>query len=271
MQKPILPQLITFDGEARSGKGTVVQGTKDYLRDSCGYKTMLIDAGQVFRALVVAATRAGVDLDNPQTIDVFLGDEHEAEKCVKLIKDIYHMTKNERDALLYTNEVGRASAHIGARPKSQEFKDTLLHKWLRDAAIDGYDVVLLDGRALEETAHMLEREHLCRFALGLYFICDTQVGAMRTLGFADHDYEKLSPEDAQSVDALMLDIDERNRTDAERSAQPLVRPIEASTAHLPGKIIPGFMFHIIDTSATMLKDEMILPVAEYAEHVLSLS
>ena len=67
-----LQKLVTFDGEARSGKGTVVQATKDYLRDECGYSVMLIDAGQVFRVLVVGATRAGVDMDNPDAIDAFL-------------------------------------------------------------------------------------------------------------------------------------------------------------------------------------------------------
>jgi len=70
-----LPKLVTFDGEARSGKGTIVQTTKDYLRDECGYEVMLIDAGQVFRVLVVGATRAGVDVNDPGAIDAFLADE----------------------------------------------------------------------------------------------------------------------------------------------------------------------------------------------------
>ena len=63
------PRLITFDGEARSGKGTIVQFTKDYLRDELGLKVMLIDRGQTFRTLVVAATRAGVDLDDAEAIE----------------------------------------------------------------------------------------------------------------------------------------------------------------------------------------------------------
>ena len=43
-----LPKLITFDGDARSGKGTIVSLVKDYLRDVDHRKVMLIDAGQVF-------------------------------------------------------------------------------------------------------------------------------------------------------------------------------------------------------------------------------
>lgn len=271
MNNSPLPRLITFDGEARSGKGTVVQGTKDYLRDECGYKVMLIDAGQVFRVLVVAATRAGIDLDDPSAIDEFLNDAAEAEKCAQLVKQVYHMSKSDRDELLYTNEVGRNSAKVGARPGSQSFKDSLLRKWLRDARTDGYEVVLLDGRALEETGQMLERERLCRFAIGLYFICDAQVGARRTLGFADREYDDLNADERAAVDTLVDEINERNRADTERTTQPLVRPAHASTALLPDIIAPGFMFHIIDTSASMPKEAMILPVAEYVEHVLSLS
>jgi len=64
-----LPKLVTFDGEARSGKGTVVGLVKDYLRDVEGYSVMFIDAGQVFRVLVVAITRAGVDIESPAEVD----------------------------------------------------------------------------------------------------------------------------------------------------------------------------------------------------------
>lgn len=147
-----LPKLITFDGEARSGKGTIVQTTKDVLRDELGYKTMLIDAGQVFRCLVVAAANAGIDLENPDAIDAFLSDEESAHACVEFVKLVYHMDKDQRDALLYTNEVGANSAKIGARPLSQSFKDELLRKWLHDAAKEGYEVVLLDGQRSKKPA-----------------------------------------------------------------------------------------------------------------------
>ena len=57
------------------------------------------------------------------------------------------MDKAERDSLLYTNQVSANSATIGARPLSQIFKDNLLRKWLIDARNEGFDTVLLDGRA----------------------------------------------------------------------------------------------------------------------------
>ena len=264
-----LPRLVTFDGEARSGKGTVVQLTKDYLRDECGYKVMLIDAGQVFRVLVVAATRACVDMDSPDDIDAFLGDEAEAEKCVQLVKDVYHMSKEDRDTLLYTNVVGANSAKIGARPLSQDFKDNLLKKWLRDARLEGYEVVLLDGRALEETGNMLAGEGLCEFILGLYFVCDPIIGARRTLGYADTPYEQLGNDARVAVDDLVVQINERNHKDRERAVQPVVPPSGAPTYSAPDTPSDSSANAIIiDTSPEASKQAMSLPVAKLVAYRL---
>lgn len=260
-----LPKLVTFDGEARSGKGTIVQATKDYLRDECGYKVMLIDAGQVFRVLVVGATKAGVDMESPDAIDSFLGNDEEAEKCVQLVKDVYHMGKKERDALLYTNEVGANSAKIGARPLSQAFKDELLKKWLRDAHDEGYEVVLLDGRALEETGLMLAQEKLCQFVMGLYFVCDPIVGARRTLGYATTPYNELDDLAKAEVDELVEQIKARNAADQKRTVQPIVRPTNAPIFMLPGTIefspTDERYMATVDTSGNMSKSEMAIPVA----------
>lgn len=268
MNTTSLPILITFDGEARSGKGTVVQAVKDYLRDELGYKVMLIDTGQVFRVLVVAAMRAGVSVDDPAAIDAFLADDAESHKCVELIKHVYHMSKDERDTLLYTNEVGANSAKIGARPLSQEFKDELLRKWLRDAHAEGYDIVLQDGRALEETGAMLVRHDLCTFEIGLYFVCDANIGARRTLGFAAKTYDELSEFEQIEVDTLMKQIDVRNRADRDRAVQP-VRPPEGATQWVLPSAQPYIArpttpaFYVVDTSAEISKHDMTRPVCEF--------
>lgn len=259
-----LPKLITFDGEARSGKGTIVQATKDALRDEYGHNVMLIDAGQVFRCLVVAASNAGVNLDNPDEIDTFLGDDESAEQCVHFVKDVYHMPKSERDRLLYTNQVGADSAKVGARPLSQAFKDELLKKWLRDAAIEGFDIVLLDGRALEETGKMLEREGLCDFVIGLYFTCDPVVGARRTLGYAARRYDELTSEQRAEVDLLVTQINARNDSDRQRAVQPIVPPAGAPVFVLPDiddfQVSSDRFMATLDTSAELSKQAMAVPV-----------
>lgn len=271
MEKNPLPTLITFDGEARSGKGTIVQATKDYLRDNKNLKVMLIDAGQVFRVLVVAATRAGIDLEDPDAIDRFLSDDKNAEAAVRLVKEVYNMSKEQRDSLLYTNEVGENSAKVGARPLSQEFKDMLLTKWMRDARSEGFQIVLLDGRALEEVGSRLASENLCEFPVGLYFICDAKVGARRTLGFATKQYDELSVDEKESVDKLINQIDVRNQADRVRAVQPLVRP-DTEVSKLPNisspSMITGRPMYLVDTSADMSKQEMSEPIIELvAKHL----
>jgi cytidylate kinase len=272
-ERPALPKLITFDGEARSGKGTIVQATKDALRDDHGFNVMLIDAGQVFRCLVVAASRAGVNLDDPTAIDTFLAVDENAEDCTHFVKEVYHMEKAERDALLYTNQVGADSAKIGARPLSQVFKDSLLKKWLRDAHTEGFDIVLLDGRALEETGLMLEKEGLCDFIIGLYFVCDPEVGATRTLGFANRPYADLTDDQRADIDLLVAQIDARNQADRDRSVQPIVRPRGAPVFNLPQidtiEVTQGRFMATVDTSAEMTKDEMTKPVIELVATLLA--
>lgn len=271
MNQPV-PKLVTFDGEARSGKGTIVQATKDYLRDECGYKVMLIDRGQTFRVLVVAATRAGVDMDDPEGIDAFLANEKNVSECVQFVKDVYHMEKTKRDGLLYTNEVGENSAKIGARPASQSFVADLTKKWVRDAGEEGFQVVLIDGRALEAIAAEMDAEGLCEYVLGLYFICDARVGARRTLGYANIPYDSLSVNQKADVDALVQQIDMRNKRDKERDVERLAHPEGAVTAILPD--IPTLQggarpMIIVDTSAKITKQEMSLPVARAIADILA--
>ena len=250
-----------------------MQQVKDALRDESGYKVMLIDAGQVFRCLVVAASNRGINLDDPAAIDAFLGNDESAESCVQFVKAVYHMEKIDREALLYTNDVSVNSAKIGARPLSQAFKDELLKKWLRDARIEGYDIVLLDGRALEVTGIMLESEGLCDFIVGLYFVCDPTIGAMRTLGFAAMLYDHLDAADRQTVDELKAQIIERNRADRERAVQPIIPPVGAPVLRLPD--FPAahprterFMA-TVDTSADMTKQQMYAPVVTLVRDLLN--
>ncbi len=266
MTQKVVPQLVTFDGEARSGKGTIVQATKDFLRDTCGYKVMLIDRGQTFRVLVVAATRAGVNLDDPTAIDDFLSDETNITACVQFVKDVYHMDKSERDGLLYTNSVGENSAKVGARPASQKFVANLTKKWLHDAGGEGYEVVLVDGRALEHIALEMDAEDLCRYRLGLYFVCDAKVGARRTLGFAGKPYDALTSKERADVDELVAQINERNQRDRDRTVERVIPPETALTYHLPDMPLQKEVTRpmlIIDTSAEITKAAMSSPVAQY--------
>lgn len=272
MQNP-LPKLVTFDGEARSGKGTVVGKTKDYLRDECGHKVMLIDAGQVFRVLVVDAMQAGINLESPEAIDAYLTDPVNVGRCMQFVKDVYHMPKDQREALLYTHEVSANSAKIGARGLSQEFKDNLLRKWLRDARVEGFDTVLLDGRALEETGEMLASEQLCDYVMGLYFTCDPVVSAQRTLGLMPRPYDELDDATRSEVDMLVAQIEARNESDRNRAVQPVVPPAGAPTyaiTEIPTELPPRSPrpMAIIDRSIEVPLGTMAVPIAKLIAHYL---
>lgn len=272
MQNP-LPKLVTFDGEARSGKGTVLRKVKDFLRDECGRNVMLIDSGQVFRVLVLAVTRAGVDIDSPAAIDAYLTDESRVQEAIRLVKAVYRMPKPEREALLYTPEVNVNCAKIGARPLGQAFKDELVCKWLSDARAEGFDTVLIDGRAMEETGEMLEGKGLCRYILGFFFVCDPVVSAQRTLGRMPVPYAQLDDETRGVVDKLVAQIEIRNKSDRERKVQPLVMPENApryAINHIPTELPSHHPrpMAIIDRSLEVPLDTMALPIARLAAHYL---
>ena len=264
MQHP-LPTLVTFDGEARSGKGTIVSLVKDYLRDELHRRVMLIDAGQVFRVLVVMMTEDGVDLDDADAMDAYLSDAQNQERGVTRVKAVYHMDATTRNALLYTQQISVDSAKVGGRPLSQEFKDGLLRKWLRDARTEGYDTVLLDGRALGEVGGMLAREGLCHYVLELFFVCDPIISAQRTLKLMDIPYDELDGVRRRSVDELVEQITARNRADRERTVQPVVEPRDAPRYvvsdlpdHLPARTpCPAV---IIDRSVELPRGTMAMPV-----------
>jgi len=269
MGSQTVPKLITFDGEARSGKGTIVQATKDYLRDECGYNVMLMDRGQTFRALVVATARAGVNVDSPVEIDAYLSDVTNVASATQFVKDVYHMDKEERDGLLYTNEVGENSAKIGGRPLAQQFSMELMEKWFRDAGEEGIEVILLDGRSLESKARKMLRKGLCEYTLGLYFICDAQVGARRTLGYAATPYAELDAAQKNEVDEFVTKVNERNHADMTRDVERLVRPEDAPLVVLPAAPTAGSHMYTVDTSADMTKSEMYEPISSYVAQTLA--
>ena len=266
-----LPSLVTFDGQARSGKGTIVSLVKDYLRDECEQRVMLIDAGQVFRVLVIVLHEAGIDLDDAAAIDAYLGDESHTTEAVARVKQVYRMPSADREVLLYAPHISNDSARVGARPLSQTFKDSLLRKWLRDAADEGFDTVLLDGRALGEVGSALAREGLCEFVLELFFVCDPVVSAQRSLGHMPIPYGELPRDLRAQVDELVTQITARNDADATRSVQPVVPPVgalEYLVSELPDQLPPRdpCPAAIVNRSVELPRDTMALPVARLVQH-----
>lgn len=263
--------LFTFDGQARSGKGTIAHAVKRALQ-ARNINTMLIDSGQIFRVLAVFAVNHGVDVDSPDKLNVFLTNESMLEEATDFIKKVYHMEHAERDSLIYTHEVSENSAKLGARPRSQEFKDKLLCKWMEDARQEGVRVVLLDGRSMKTTGEMLRDRGLCDYEMGFYFTCEPLVGAMRTLGLSDLPYEHLNEEEQEEVDRLVAQVIARNKSDMERTVQPVRPPEDAPSFVLPDfdyePAHDGLKMIIIDTSAELTKEQMTEPFVKLFEKIV---
>ena len=124
-------------------------------------------------------------------------------------------------------------------------------------------MVLLDGLSLEAVGQMLEDEGLCKFVIGLYFVCNPGTGARRTLGYANTDYEDLDDGSRVAVDELIAQIIARNEADRNREVQPIARPSGAPIFELPSvdgykKTTNRFMA-TIDTSAKMTKKKCLCP------------
>lgn len=109
--------------------------------------------------------------------------------------------------------------------------------------------------------------------MGLYFICDPFVGARRTLGYAATGYDTLTDLQRADVDALVAQINERNRADRIRSVQPIVPPHNSPTFVLPeisGAMPTGRRFMAtIDTSADLDKRAMADPILRLVSQVLA--
>ena len=134
--------------------------------------------------------------------------------------------------------------------------------------------VLLDGRALNEVGAMLADEGLCRYVLGLFFICDPVVSAQRTLGHMPKPYDQLDTATKQAVDDLVQQINERNRADRERTVHPVVKPAGAPVYlvnELPESLPDAIPCPtvIVDRSIELPFDEMARPVIRLIEHYIA--
>src|SRR5690349_14863257 len=105
--------LETFEGTARSGKGTTVRKVRAASKKR-GEKVRVIDQGQKFRSLAFLAVRHAIDLDNPQLVDEFLQAESTPDEMLEVLAHVRSIKDDERDAMLYTDAMSTRAGKIGA-------------------------------------------------------------------------------------------------------------------------------------------------------------
>jgi len=267
--------MITAGGWARSGKGTSMLDLKIGL-EAIGVGVMLIDQGLKFRAMARVALDMGEPLDSPTTLGAFLGSDATQREVLTLLDRVSRMNEVERRACLYGPEMTSASGKPGRVKASHTIAIGLLEAEVRQAVEAETDVLLIDGRQMEDYARAFARRDLGRFVMGWFFKCDPVVAARRSLGIVAPSEELTLEQKALLFDEAVK-ISDRNRSDMLRGADldPLREPTRAYRVdlaaygtlgdsplygHAHNVRHGGAGMALVDTSYTSTVEEMTGPV-----------
>lgn len=216
-------KLITIEGEARSGKGTATRAVVEAFSDK---NVRVIDQGQKFRALAVCATRERISVDDATQLASFLTAADTQAKMLRLLDELRQSSPAQRDAVLYTHEVGATSSKVGALAVSQRIAIELLTAEVARAASEGVELLVIDGRAMSQKALVFEQDLGVQLALGFHFRCPASVAAQRATGiFTSAD--QLTDSERSTLQLAEEQIAARNHSDRTRDVYPLIDPDEA--------------------------------------------
>jgi cytidylate kinase len=274
-------KIITFEGEARSGKGTSVRAVHDQLIKE-NRQVVVIDQGQKFRVLAKLALDRGVILQDQAAVTVFLRDPATRPNMLELLGSLKSMDTEAINALLYTQDVSSGSAQIAQNANAHPLAVGLLFDQVEKAVEDDADTVLIDGRSMEKYGRQMAEQKKAQFVVGFYFRCDASIAARRTTGiFVDMD--AMSVEEKLRLLEAITKIGDRNRQDTHREVDPMLEPGNAYPLHAADfaandtefvhqatldALLSGMVS--MNTSYTRSVEEMTEPVVAIATRALSL-
>ena len=215
------PKLITIQGSARGGKGTLARALEvDLSRD---YKVHKIDQGLKFRILAASALEHGIDKENLDELAEFIGRDETREAVVAKLVEAASWDKAQLEATYYTSAISNASGMAGKLPVTHDVVVALLLDEVRAVAKD-FDIIIVDGRALMAYGKQLADEGIVDYLLAIDVHCDAFVSAQReTKIFSpedDTEANNYSPEQMMKLLIATRDIARRNTSDARRSRDP---------------------------------------------------
>lgn len=214
------PKLITIQGSARGGKGTLASALLDEL--SKDYRVHSIDQGMKFRILAHEALAEGIDKEDLDALAGFMSLESTRQSVVEKLIEAAGWTKEQREAEYYTHAISNASGMVGKVPVAHDVAVSLLLDEVRALALQ-FDIILIDGRALQKYGKQLESEGVVDYLLAIDVHCDAFVSAQReTKIFSSDDAnaEHYSPEQTMQLLTATRDIARRNSSDARRKRDP---------------------------------------------------
>jgi cytidylate kinase len=203
--------IITIDGPAASGKGTVARG----LADRLGFA--YLDTGAMYRAVALAALRRGVNCDDLEAVPALLGETH-----IEMPPDRVLLNGEDVTAAVRSPEVSRGASQVAAIPRVRAF---LVPQQRRIAA--GRDIVC-EGR---DQGTVVFPDAPVKF----YVTADVRTRAERR-------FQELAARGvATTVEREVAELVDRDRRDSERPDGPLRQPPDAvvvDTTHLtPAEVL----------------------------------
>ena len=213
--------VIAIDGPSGSGKGTVARRVAEAL----GYH--LLDSGALYRLTALAATRAGVDLDDSEQLagiarglDVTFGsDERGDERIVLGGDDVTHDIRTE--------QAGEAASRVAAQPSVREALLDLQRGFRRPPGL------VADGRDM-----------------GTHVFVDAGLKVFLTASAEERARRRHKQLKDKGIDvslaALSRDIEDRDRRDTGRSVAPLRAAEDARLLDSSGQSIEAVVQTIID-------------------------
>ena len=215
------PKLITIQGSARGGKGTLARALEVDLSRS--YKVHKIDQGLKFRILASSALEHGIDKENLEALSEFIARDETREEVVSKLVEASAWSKEQLESIYYTPAISNASGMAGKLPVTHDVVVALLLDEIRAVAND-FDIIIVDGRALQKYGAQLAEESVVDYLLAIDVHCDAFVSAQReTRIFSpedDKEAESYSPEQMMKLLIATRDIARRNSSDARRTRDP---------------------------------------------------
>lgn len=226
------PKYITVQGQARSGKGSLVRAMVAKLEHE--FRVRVIEQGLKFRVFAKLALEDGLDYEDLGALRGYVLDPKNQQRVLVELRGTVNLSFAELEGLYYDHTVGNVAGMFGKISETHEVVVSLLLDEVRQTK-GVYDIVIVDGRAMHTYGKQLAKEGVVDYILAIDVVCEPLTAARRVTGlFAP--VEELTQGELVKLIYTTQDISRRNSSDARRKRDPSVylhEAFEFDVLHVP--------------------------------------